>query len=105
MSTKDILIRAKAACAGAANLKPGQIDAALEKMADSLIRHTPGILEANRADMEAAKNKLSPVMLDRLLLTEGRIEAMAEGIRAVAKLPCPCGSTLSTHRLPNGLRV
>ena len=105
MTTKDILVRAKAACAGAADLKPRQIDAALEKMADRLIAHTPEILEANRTDMEAAKEKLSQVMLDRLLLTEGRIEAMAEGIRAVAKLPCPCGATLASHRLPNGLRV
>ena len=105
MTTKDILNRAKAACAGAADLKPGQIDEALTRMADRLTVHTPEILEANRADMEAAKEKLSQVMLDRLLLTEARIEAMADGIRAVAKLPCPCGATLASHRLPNGLRV
>ena len=105
MTTMEILARAKAACAGAADLKAGKINEALEKMADRLIAHTPGILTANEADMEAAKEKLSSVMLDRLLLTEARIAAMAEGIRAVAKLPCPCGATLSSHRLPNGLRV
>ncbi len=105
MTTKEILIRAKAACAGAAGLRPKQIDAALSMLADRLIERTPRILEANRADMEAAKEKLSQVMLDRLLLTEGRIEAMADGIRAVAALPCPCGATLSSRRLPNGLRV
>ena len=105
MTTMEILARAKAACAGAADLKAGKINEALEKMADRLIAHTPGILTANEADMAAAKEKLSSVMLDRLLLTEARIAAMAEGIRAVAKLPCPCGATLSSHRLPNGLRV
>ena len=105
MTTMEILSRARAACAGAADLDARKINAALEKMADRLIAHTPGILAANEADMAAAKEKLSPVMLDRLLLTEARIEAMAEGIRAVAALKCPVGATLSSHRLPNGLRV
>ncbi len=105
MTTKEILKRAKAACAGASDLKARKIDEALEAMACRLVEHSPRILEANRTDMEAAKQKLSPVMLDRLLLTQERIEGMAEGIRAVAKLPCPVGATLSSHRLPNGLRV
>ena len=105
MTTMEILSRAKAACAGAADLDARKINAALEKMADRLIAHTPGILAANEADMAAAKEKLSPVMLDRLLLTKARIEAMADGIRAVAALKCPVGATLSSHRLPNGLRV
>ncbi len=105
MTTMEILARAKAACAGAADLDARKINAALEKMADRLIAHTPGILAANEADMAAAKEKLSPVMLDRLLLTKARIEAMADGIRAVAALKCPVGATLSSHRLPNGLRV
>ena len=105
MTTHEILVRARAACGGASELRPAQIDAALHAMADRLIAGTPAILEANRADMEAAKEKLSTVMLDRLALSEARIEAMAEGIRAVAALPCPCGATLASHRLPNGLRV
>ena len=105
MTTHEILVRARAACDAAAELRPAQIDAALHAMADRLIAGTPAILEANRADMEAAKTKLSTVMLDRLALSEARIAAMAEGIRAVAALPCPCGATLASHRLPNGLRV
>ena len=105
MTTHEILVRARAACDAAAELRPAQIDAALHAMADRLIAGTPAILEANKADMEAAKEKLSTVMLDRLALSEARIAAMAEGIRAVAALPCPCGATLASHRLPNGLRV
>ena len=105
MTTHEILTRARAACDFAAELRPAQIDCALHAMADRLIESTPAILEANRADMTAAKGKLSDVMLDRLALSEQRIEAMAEGIRAVAALPCPCGATLASHRLPNGLRV
>ena len=105
MTTHEILTRARAACDFAAELRPAQIDAALRAMADRLIECTPAILEANRADMAAAKGKLSDVMLDRLALSEQRIEDMAEGIRAVAALPCPCGATLASHRLPNGLRV
>ena len=49
MTTMEILARAKAACAGAADLKAGKINEALEKMADRLIAHTPGILTANEA--------------------------------------------------------
>ncbi len=105
MTTHEILTRARAACDLAAELRPAQIDRALQAMADRLIAGTDAILAANRADMAAAKGKLSDVMLDRLALSEGRIGAMAEGIRAVAALPCPCGATLSSHRLPNGLRV
>ena len=105
MTTHEILVRARAACDFAAELRPAQIDRALHAMANRLVESTPAILAANRADMDAARGKLSEVMLDRLALSEARIEAMAEGIRAVAALPCPCGATLSSHRLPNGLRV
>ncbi len=105
MTTQEILIRAKAACMDAAGLRSQQIDAALEQMAAKLVAHTEEILTANRADMDAARDRLPEVMLDRLALSEGRIAAMADGIRAVAKLPSPCGRVRSRRRLANGLTV
>jgi len=60
---------------------------ALLAMADYLLAATEEILAANALDMEAAKGKISDVMLDRLYLDEGRIEAMARGIREVVALP------------------
>ena len=78
---------------------------ALGAMADSLIRHSADILKANALDCEASKDSLSSVMMDRLLLTEERIKAMAKGVREVAALPDPTGRVLRSHTLPNGLEV
>ena len=59
---------------------------ALRAMADSLVEATAEILAANQLDMEAARGRISDVMLDRLLLTEERIQAMADGILQVVAL-------------------
>ena len=67
---------------------------ALLAMADHLLVATEEILAANALDMEAAKGKISDVMLDRLYLDAGRIEAMARGIREVVALPDPIGEVL-----------
>ena len=74
-------------------------------MADCLEEETPAILAANAKDLAAAQDTISPVMQDRLRLTEGRVADMAAGVRAVAALPDPVGRTLSSHTLPNGLEV
>ena len=63
------------------------------------------VLKHYAADMEAAKGKLSDVMLDRLLLNEKRIEGMAEGVRAVAKLPDPVGRIMDESVRADGLRI
>jgi len=78
---------------------------ALLAMADHLIAATEEILAANALDMEAAKGKISDVMLDRLYLDAGRIEAMATGIREVVALPDPIGEVLETSQLENGLLI
>ncbi|KXT81081.1 Gamma-glutamyl phosphate reductase [Streptococcus sp. DD11] len=78
---------------------------ALLAMADQLWQARADILAANAQDMAAAKGKISDVMLDRLYLDEGRIKAMAEGIREVAKLPDPIGEVLETSQLENGLEI
>ena len=78
---------------------------ALLAMADHLVAATEEILAANALDMEAAKGKISDVMLDRLYLDAGRIEAMATGIREVVALPDPIGEVLETSQLENGLDI
>ena len=78
---------------------------ALLAMADHLLAATEEILTANDSDMEVAKGKISDVMLDRLYLDAGRIEAMATGIREVVALPDPIGEVLETSQLENGLVI
>ncbi len=79
---------------------------ALECIADALIRRQDEILEANREDIMAAEmNHMSPSMVDRLRLTEERIQGMADGVRKVAVWPDPVGHVLEDYTLPNGLRV
>ena len=78
---------------------------ALEAMASQLLKATEVILAANQIDMEAARGKISEVMLDRLFLDQERIEGMAEGIRALIDLPDPIGEVLDTEVLENGLEI
>ena len=105
MTTLEILQRAKAATAALSTLTTETKNAALLAMADALMADTAAILDANAADMVAAKATISTVMLDRLALTEERIAAMAEGIRQVAALPDPVGHTLSENTRPDGLCI
>ena len=78
---------------------------ALRAMADSLVEATAEILAANQLDMEAARGRISDVMLDRLLLTEERIQAMADGILQVVALQDPVGELLEERTLENGLVI
>ena len=105
MTTQEILIRAKQAAPQLRNATEAQKNEYLIAMAEALLSHTDAILAANRQDVEAAREHISPVMIDRLTLTEERIAAMAEGIRQVADLPDPVGRVLSETVRPNGLRI
>ena len=78
---------------------------ALDAMARQLLKVTEEILTANQVDMEAARGKISEVMLDRLFLDQERIEGMAQGIRALIDLPDPIGEVLDTEVLENGLEI
>ena len=78
---------------------------ALEAMASQLLKATEVILAANQIDMEAARGKISEVMLDRLFLDQERIAGMAQGIRALIDLADPIGEMLDTEVLENGLEI
>ena len=105
MTTLDILKAAKKAAPALAVADTDAKNKALLSMADALQTHCNAILKANALDMEAAKEKLSTSMLDRLQLTKARIDGMAEGIRQVVDLPDPVGKVYSTHSRPNGISI
>ena len=105
MTTIEILETAKAAKSVAALMSTEQKNAALISMAAALEEDVKAIIKANTADVEAARGTVSEVMIDRLTLTEQRITEMAEGMRAVAKLPDPVGIVLEEFVRPNGMTV
>ena len=103
LSTREKLIRARAAAAGLALLSSEQKSAMLHAMADAIETHAKSILAANRKDVETSG--LEGPMLDRLLLTAERIGDVARGVREVAALPDPVGETLAEWTRPNGLHI
>lgn len=104
-TTNELLAAARGAKPAAAALSTQQKNRLLASMADALTQRADAILAANADDLEAARGAVSDVMLDRLALTRQRVEAMADGLRAVAALPDPVGETLSETRRPNGLVI
>ena len=105
MTTAEILAGAKKTKAVLSSFSAEQKNMALLAMADALISEKEYILAENAKDVEGAKGLVSDVMIDRLMLTDARIEGMAEGIRAVAKLPDPVGKVLDRVTRPNGLLI
>ena len=106
MTTFDRLREARAAWPKLQSAGTEHKDQALLAMADALSEgHVDDILRANALDVEAARGHISDVMLDRLRLTEARIQAMADGIRQVAALPDPVGAVISRVERPNGLII
>jgi glutamate-5-semialdehyde dehydrogenase len=84
----------------------GTKNKALHAAADAIRAHAAAILAANAKDMnEAASARLTPALLDRLLLDDKRIAAMAKGIEDVAALPDPVGRELARWTMPNGLDI
>ncbi len=78
---------------------------ALLSMADALETSMAEILSANEADIAAAREKISEVMIDRLRLTEARVHSMAEAVRKVAELPDPVGRILEETKREDGLFI
>jgi glutamate-5-semialdehyde dehydrogenase len=78
---------------------------ALMQMARGLVEKTQTLLEANRGDLERARGRVAGAFLDRLTLTEARIEEMAQGLREIAALPDPVGTVVESWRRPNGIEI
>lgn len=87
-------------------LSESQKNDILNEMANALRNNKEPILKANALDMQQAKSDgLDDAMLDRLLLTDDRIESMASGVEVVASLPDPVGKTRLIETRPNGINV
>lgn len=83
-----------------------QKNTALKAMAEALEKSCDEILSANAADVSAAREKgIRESLIDRLILDENRIKAMADGLRQVALLPDPVGGFDSVSTRPNGLLI
>ena len=105
MTVNELLLKANAQKTAVAALSEEEKNKVLAAMADAIAASSAEILEANRLDMEAAKGRISNVMLDRLALTDARIDSMADGIRALISLPDPTGKVLETVTRPSGIVV
>ena len=105
MTTMDILKRTKSAWPSICNAAAEDKNRILSAMADSLQAECDAILRCNAEDMDAARGHISDVMLDRLYLDRGRIDAMADGIRATVALPDHTGRILAQIDHPNGMKI
>lgn len=105
----DVLAKARAAHAVSprvARLRSSQKNAILLAAAEALCAHTPTILSANARDVEAGRaHGMSESLIDRLSLDEGRITAMADGLRQVASLADPVGNVVDGRVMPNGIQM
>ncbi len=99
-------VRARRAGHALRGLSRAVKDGALLDIAARLRDAHPMLRAENAKDLDAGEKKgLSKAMLDRLELTDKRVEAMAEGLEAVAALPDPVGDVVSQYVHPNGLRI
>src|SRR2546425_6746800 len=103
----DAKARAARAAAGALALTPTKTkNDALVQMARGLEEKAAALLEANRGDLDRARAQgVTRAFLDRLTLTDSRIEEMATGLRQIAALPDPVGTVVESWRRPNGLEI
>jgi glutamate-5-semialdehyde dehydrogenase len=98
--------RARAAAATLAFADPALKVEALHAAADAIDDRRDDIMSANALDMRAAEGKgISKAFLDRLLLTDKRIDAMIEGLRVIADLADPVGRVLAEWTRPNGMQI
>jgi glutamate-5-semialdehyde dehydrogenase len=99
----DLLVMGLAARAAAEELRSAsaeQRSAAIRAMAGKLRAHSEHILQENTRDVSAATTHI-----DRLMLDEGRLEAMAAAVEQIAGLPDPVGEEMARWTRPNGLEI
>jgi glutamate-5-semialdehyde dehydrogenase len=98
--------RAKAVTPALRGLTRQRKDAALHALASALRAYRGSIVEANASDVQRARDAgTSEAIIDRLTLTEQRIDAIADAVVEVAALPDPVGEVVRGYTLPNGLQV
>lgn len=105
MSVSEILQAAKTAAPLIARASTLQKNLVLKELAKLLSESSAAIISANQIDIENGKSTLSPGLIDRLTLTEGRIQALADSLQSIVDLPDPVGESLQGFTLGNGLRL
>jgi glutamate-5-semialdehyde dehydrogenase len=103
---ETIGVNARAAARDLATASAADKETALRAAADAVWEQRNIILEANAKDMDfGAEKGLSPAMMDRLMLDEGRIQGMVDGLRAVAAQSDPIGEVTESWTQPTGLHI
>ncbi len=105
MNTYELLKVTRAALGSLREASTEQKNGMLRAMAKGLLEKADEILASNARDIEKAQKTMPSVMLDRLLLTKERLNAMAQGIDEIAALNDPVGEVLSETVRPNGLVI
>jgi glutamate-5-semialdehyde dehydrogenase len=105
MSVSEILQAAKTAAPLIARASTLQKNLVLKELAKLLSESSDAIISANQIDIENGKSTLSAGLIDRLTLTEGRIQALADSLQSIVDLPDPVGESLQGFTLGNGLRL
>ncbi len=103
---REVAASCKKASALLAQSSENQINTVLETLETTLLKNTKDILVQNKKDTEAAQSKkMDEALIDRLVLNEDRIKAMAAGVNTVRELPDPVGRVLWENKRPNGLQI
>ncbi len=103
---KNLVKKAKEASYKLANLDSEKKNAMLFRMADSLLENREFILKENAKDVKTAlKNKLPDSFVDRLTLSEKRLNEMSHSLKEIAKLPDPVGKIIGEWQRPNGIKL
>jgi len=103
---EEICKKAKTAAKQLAQLSDKQKNRALCSMADSLDENCTKILEANQTDVQEARAKgVKEALIDRLVLSKKRVDAMAKDLRGLTKLVDPVNEIVKTWTRPNGLII
>ena len=98
--------QAREAAGGIAKATTGQKNKALLAIVDAIEANRESIRQANQLDLEAgAAKKLEPALMDRLELTDSRVDDMIEGLQQVAALPDPIGEVTDLKYRPSGIQV
>jgi glutamate-5-semialdehyde dehydrogenase len=102
----DLASRARAAARVLALASPEQKNRALEAMERAIRSHAPTILAANAEDVaEVRGGGATAAFIDRLTLTQARVDAMADGVATVRGIPDPVGVVTESWQRPNGMTI
>src|SRR5207237_4960353 len=102
----ELATQARAAARVLALASPEQKNQALDAIERAIRSYAPAILAANAEDVvEVRASGATSAFIDRLTLTPARIEAMADGVATVRKIPDPVGAVTESWQRPNGMTI